>query len=79
MTEIIARREFSPYYIIFDIAFLIVFAALLLWKKKYMTVLVGFLAGLLYMIVDFGILILYATPEAFPTVTACFGSCFGCR
>lgn len=55
MTEIIARREFSPYYIIFDIAFLAVFAALLLWKKKYMTVLVGFLAGLLYMIVDFGI------------------------
>lgn len=55
MTEIIARREFPPYYIIFDIAFLAVFAALLLWKKKYMTVLVGFLAGLLYMIVDFGI------------------------
>ncbi len=24
------------------------------WKKRYMTVLVGFLAGLLYMIVDFG-------------------------
>lgn len=55
MTEIIARREFSPYYIIFDIAFLAVFAALLLWKKKYMTVLVGFLAGLLYMLVDFGV------------------------
>ena len=34
MTEIIARREFSPYYIIFDIAFLVVFAALLLWKKN---------------------------------------------
>ena len=76
MTEIIARREFSPYYIIFDIAFLIVFAALLLWKKKYMTVLVGFLAGLLSIS---AFLILYATPEAFPTVTACFGSCFGCR
>ena len=55
MTEIIARREFSPLYIWLDIAFLLLFAALLIWKKKYMTVLVGALAGILYMIVDFGI------------------------
>ena len=55
MTELIARREFTPLYIWLDIAFLIVFSGLLLWKKKYMTVLVGFLAGLLYMAVDFGI------------------------
>lgn len=55
MVEIIARRAFSPLYIAFDIVFLIVFAGLLLWKKKYMTVLVGALAGILYMIVDFGI------------------------
>lgn len=54
MTEIIARRAFSPLYIVFDIAFLVIFAGLLLWKKRYMTVLVGSLAGLLYMIVDFG-------------------------
>ena len=54
MTEIIARRAFSPLYIVFDIAFLVIFAGLLLWKKRYMTVFVGFLAGLLYMIVDFG-------------------------
>lgn len=55
MTEIIARREFSPLYIGLDIAFLLLFAGLLLMKKKYMTVLVGSLAGLLYMLVDFGI------------------------
>ena len=54
MTEIIAGTAFSPLYIVFDIAFLVIFAGLLLWKKRYMTVLVGFLAGLLYMIVDFG-------------------------
>lgn len=54
MTEIIARRAFSPLYIVFDIAFLVIFAGFLLWKKRYMTVLVGFLAGPLYMIVDFG-------------------------
>lgn len=54
MTEIIAGRAFSPLYIVFDIAFLVISAGLLLWKKKYMTVLVGSLAGILYMIVDFG-------------------------
>ena len=53
MTEIIARRAFSPLYIVFDIAFLVIFAGLLLWKKKYMTVLGGSLAGILNMIVDF--------------------------
>ena len=55
MLEIIARREFSPFYIGLDIIFLIVLAVLLLWKKKYMTVVVGLLAGLLYMAVDYGI------------------------
>lgn len=55
MTEIIARREFSPLYILIDIAFLIFFAILLLYRKKYMTVFVGFLMGIIYMIVDYGI------------------------
>ncbi len=55
MTELIAKRSFYPLYIGFDLLFLAVFAALLLRKKKYMTVLVGFLAGILYMLVDFGI------------------------
>lgn len=47
MQEIIARRGFSPLYIALDIVFLLVFATLLIWKKKYMTVLVGVLAGIL--------------------------------
>ena len=55
MTEIIARRQFAPLYIWLDTAFLIVFAALLLWKKKYRTVLVGFVMGIVYMLVDYGI------------------------
>lgn len=55
MTEIIARREFSPMYIFFDIAFLMLYGFLLLQRKKYMTFLVGFLAGILYMAVDYGI------------------------
>ncbi len=48
MTEIIARREFPPLYIWLDIAFLVIFAGLLLLQKKYMTVIVGFLIGILY-------------------------------
>ena len=55
MTDIIARRQFSPLYIWLDIAFLIVFMALLLWRKKYMTVLVGLVMGIVYMLVDYGI------------------------
>lgn len=55
MTEIIARREFSPLYIWLDIAFLSVFLFLLLWKKKYITVLVGLVMGIVYMLVDYGI------------------------
>ena len=38
MKELIARRMFTPLYIWLDIAFLIIFAGLLLYKKKYMTV-----------------------------------------
>ena len=55
MTEIIARRQFAPLYIWLDTAFLIVFALMLLWKKKYMTVLVGLVMGVVYMLVDYGI------------------------
>ena len=55
MTEIIARRQFAPLYIWLDTAFLIVFALILLWKKKYMTVLVGLVMGVVYMLVDYGI------------------------
>ena len=53
--EIIARRLFSPIYIYFDIAFLVLFLGLLIYKKKYMTVVVGLLAGVLYFLVDYGI------------------------
>ncbi len=55
MTEIIARRQFAPLYIWLDLAFLAVFCCLLLWRKKYMTVLVGFIMGIVYMLVDYGI------------------------
>lgn len=55
MNELIARRQFDPVYIWLDIGFLLGFLALLIMKKKYTTVIVGLLAGILYMIVDFGV------------------------
>ena len=55
MTEIIARRQFAPLYMYLDIGFLVVFLLLLLWKKKYMTLLVGLVMGGVYMLVDYGI------------------------
>ena len=53
--EVVAQRVFEPFYMWLDIAFLALFIGLLLYKKKYTTVIVGVLAGILYQIVDFGI------------------------
>ncbi len=53
--DIIAQRQFSTTYIFLDIVFLCVFGLILLMKRKYATFVVGLLAGILYMIVDFGI------------------------
>lgn len=55
MPEIIARRQFDPLYIRLDIAFLIVFAVLLIIKKKFAATLVGLIFGIVYMLVDYGI------------------------
>lgn len=55
MTDLIARRQFAPLYIWLDIAFLVVFLILLLMKKKYMTVIVGLIMGVVYMLVDYGL------------------------
>lgn len=53
--EVIAQRVFDPLYIALDTGFLLVFAAILFYRKKYATLIVGFLAGILYQIVDYGI------------------------
>ncbi len=78
MTEIIARRQFAPLYMYLDIGFLVVFLLLLLWKKKYMTLLVGLVMGGVYMLVDYGIfhLLLHSRPSR--RDTACSGCCCGC-
>lgn len=55
MSEIIARRAFTPLYIWLDLAFLAVLIFLMLKHKRYMPVIVGFVMGIVYMIVDYGI------------------------
>lgn len=52
---IIAQRVFNPVYIYLDTAFLVLLCGLLIFRKKYMTVLFGLFGGVLYMIVDYGI------------------------
>lgn len=54
-TEIVAQRVFNPLYIYLDIVFLVFLCALLVFQKKYLTLLFGFAGGILYMIVDYGI------------------------
>lgn len=53
--EIIAQRVFCTLYIYLDIAFLVGLCALLIVKKKYLTLLWGLFGGVLYMLVDYGI------------------------
>lgn len=54
-SEVIAQRVFNPLYIYLDIAFLAVLCGLLIFKKKYLTLLFGIAGGVLYMLVDYGI------------------------
>lgn len=54
-TEIVAQRVFNPLYIYLDIAFLVFFCGMLVYRKKYLTLLFALAGGVLYMIVDYGI------------------------
>ncbi len=53
--DILVARELSSLHIWLDIAFLLILLFALLYTKRYMAVIVGLLAGLLYMAVDYGI------------------------
>jgi len=53
--EIIPSRVFSILYIYIDIAWLIIFLAILLYFKKYLAIFAGLIGSALYFIIDFGI------------------------
>lgn len=55
LAEIVAQRVFNTAYIYLDICFLVFLCAMLVIKKKYLTLLWGLAGGVLYMIVDYGI------------------------
>ena len=51
--DIIASRNFNLTYIILDSIFLLILLALLIFKKRYLTVFWGLFGGILYFIVDY--------------------------
>lgn len=58
-TEVIPARTFSSLLIVFDIAFLIFFVIILLNTRRYLALIVGLLAGILYFVVDYGIFYMF--------------------
>ncbi len=53
--EVIAARSFNTLYIVLDIVWLAVFALILLRFRRYLALIVGLVAGVIYFIVDYGI------------------------
>ena len=53
--DFVVARSFNSLYIILDICWLLLTGAILLYFKKRMALIVGLLAGVLYLIVDYGI------------------------
>jgi hypothetical protein len=53
--EIIAARTFNTLYIYMDIIWLLAYAAILLYNKRYLAVIVGLAGGFIYFAVDYGI------------------------
>jgi hypothetical protein len=54
-TEVIAARTMQSLYIWLDLAFLVLFLAVLVYSRRYQAVVVGLLGGVLYFLVDYGI------------------------
>lgn len=53
--EIIAARALNTLYIYIDIVWLLAYAAILLYNKRYLATIVGLAGGLIYFAVDYGI------------------------
>jgi hypothetical protein len=53
--EITATRTFDTLYIYLDIVWLIIYALILLWHKRYLALIVGLIGGIIYFAVDYGI------------------------
>ncbi|OGO14508.1 MAG: hypothetical protein A2Z02_03945 [Chloroflexi bacterium RBG_16_48_7] len=56
--EITAARAFNALYIYLDIIWLVIFAAILLWRRKYLAIFAGIAGSIIYFIADYGIFFL---------------------
>jgi hypothetical protein len=56
--EITAARTFNALYIYLDIAWLVIFAVILLWRKKYLAIFAGIAGSIIYMVADYVIFFL---------------------
>lgn len=76
MGEIVASRVLNTLYMYLDIGFLLFLAVTLLVLKRYTAAIFGFLGGLLYFAVDYGIFyqLLAPAPSSGPIPS---GSCSG--
>jgi hypothetical protein len=53
--EIVPSRVFNLLYIYIDIVWLVFFLIILIWKKRYIAIIVGIIGALIYFLVDYGI------------------------
>ncbi len=53
--EIVAARTLNTLYIYLDIIWLLAYAAILIYNKRYLAIIVGVAGGLIYFAVDYGI------------------------
>lgn len=53
--EIVAARMLNYLYIYLDIAWLIIYAVILVWQRRYIALISGLIGGVIYFIVDYGI------------------------
>ena len=56
--DVTAARTFPTLFVWMDCAWLVVLAAILLWRRKYLAIVVGLLGGILYFLVDYGVFFL---------------------
>ena len=56
--DVTAARSFSTLFVWIDCAWLVVLAAILVWRRKCLAIVVGLLGGILYFLVDYGVFFL---------------------
>ena len=56
--DVTVARTFSALFIWMDCAWLVVLAAIFVWRRKHLAIVVGLLGGVLYFLVDYGVFFL---------------------